>query len=207
MAAVGIVLGADRPRPDQRARRASPSTGWTWSTGRPRADRDGPVRRRRDPGQPRTVQITPRDRAARIGSLWPSRGGLTARAGPMARGTVLGFLLGILPGGGAVIASFASYAIEKKLSRDAERFGKGAIEGVAGPEAANNAAAGGALHPAADARHPAQRGDGAAARRLRSSTGVQPGTTADAASARTCSGASSPACTSATSCCWCSTCR
>ena len=63
------------------------------------------------------------------------------------RGTVLGFFLGILPGGGAVIASFASYALEKRLSRTPERFGRGAIEGVAGPEAANNAAAGGAFIP------------------------------------------------------------
>ncbi|HEX4893579.1 MAG TPA: tripartite tricarboxylate transporter permease, partial [Hyphomicrobiaceae bacterium] len=66
---------------------------------------------------------------------------------PMLRGTVLGFFLGILPGGGAVIASFASYAIERKLSDRPEEFGKGAIEGVAGPEAANNAAAGGAFIP------------------------------------------------------------
>src|SRR6185312_3270674 len=63
------------------------------------------------------------------------------------RGTLLGFFLGILPGGGAVIASFASYAIEKKVSKTPERFGHGAIEGVAGPEAANNAAAGGAFIP------------------------------------------------------------
>jgi putative tricarboxylic transport membrane protein len=63
------------------------------------------------------------------------------------RGTVLGFFLGILPGGGGVIASFISYAIEKKCSKTPERFGKGAIEGVAGPEAANNAAAGGAFIP------------------------------------------------------------
>ncbi len=52
--------------------------------------------------------------------------------GPLTRGTFLGFFLGILPGGGAVIASFASYAIEKKLSKTPERFGKGAMEGVAG---------------------------------------------------------------------------
>ena len=84
---------------------------------------------------------------SRIGSLWPSREDLKASAGPVGRGTLLGFLLGVLPGGGAVIASFASYAIEKKLSRTPERFGKGAIEGVAGPEAANNAAAGGAFIP------------------------------------------------------------
>jgi putative tricarboxylic transport membrane protein len=63
------------------------------------------------------------------------------------RGPVLGFFLGILPGGGAVIASFASYALEKRVSRTPERFGRGAIEGVAGPEAANNAAAGGAFIP------------------------------------------------------------
>ena len=63
------------------------------------------------------------------------------------RGTVLGFFLGILPGGGAVLASFAAYAVEKKLSKHPERFGKGAIEGVAGPESANNAATSGAFIP------------------------------------------------------------
>jgi putative tricarboxylic transport membrane protein len=63
------------------------------------------------------------------------------------RGSLLGFFLGILPGGGAVISSFASYAIEKKCSKHPEKFGKGAIEGVAGPESANNAAAEGAFVP------------------------------------------------------------
>ena len=67
--------------------------------------------------------------------------------GPILRGTVLGFFLGILPGAGGVIASFASYAIEKKTSKRPEEFGRGAIQGVAGPEAANNAAAGGAFIP------------------------------------------------------------
>jgi putative tricarboxylic transport membrane protein len=84
---------------------------------------------------------------ANIGSLWPSLKDWAASKWPIARGTVLGFFLGILPGGGAVIASFASYAMEKKMSATPERFGKGAIEGVAGPEAANNAAAGGAFIP------------------------------------------------------------
>ena len=84
---------------------------------------------------------------AKIGNLMPSKEDWKASGWPMARGTVLGFLLGILPGGGAVIASFASYAVEKKMSKTPERFGKGAIEGVAGPEAANNAAAGGAFIP------------------------------------------------------------
>jgi putative tricarboxylic transport membrane protein len=84
---------------------------------------------------------------ANIGSLWPTLSDWAASKWPIIRGTVLGFFLGILPGGGAVIASFASYAMEKKMSRTPERFGKGAIEGVAGPEAANNAAAGGAFIP------------------------------------------------------------
>jgi putative tricarboxylic transport membrane protein len=66
---------------------------------------------------------------------------------PIIRGMVLGFFLGIIPGGGAIISSFASYAIEKKVSKHPEEFGKGAIAGVAGPEAANNAAAGGSFIP------------------------------------------------------------
>ena len=84
---------------------------------------------------------------AKITQLWPSRADWRASAAPVMRGTLLGFFLGILPGGGAVIASFASYALEKRLSKTPERFGRGAIEGVAGPEAANNAAAGGAFIP------------------------------------------------------------
>jgi TctA family transporter len=60
---------------------------------------------------------------------------------PVLRGTVLGSLLGILPGGGAVLAAFASYTFEKKIAKDPSRFGRGAMEGVAGPESANNAAA------------------------------------------------------------------
>jgi TctA family transporter len=57
------------------------------------------------------------------------------------RGTALGSILGVLPGGGALLSSFASYTVEKKLARDPSRFGKGAIQGVAGPESANNAGA------------------------------------------------------------------
>jgi putative tricarboxylic transport membrane protein len=60
---------------------------------------------------------------------------------PVARGTLVGAALGILPGNGAVLGPFASYAMEKKLARDPSRFGRGAIEGVAGPESANNAGA------------------------------------------------------------------
>ena len=63
------------------------------------------------------------------------------------RGSVIGFLLGILPGGGAVISTFVAYAVERKVSKHPEKFGKGAIEGVAAPESANNAAAGASLIP------------------------------------------------------------
>lgn len=79
--------------------------------------------------------------------LLPTAGDWKSSMGPIARGSLMGFLLGILPGGGGVIASFISYAVEKRVSRSPERFGKGAIEGVAGPESANNAATGGAFIP------------------------------------------------------------
>jgi putative tricarboxylic transport membrane protein len=65
----------------------------------------------------------------------------------MARGTIIGFLLGILPGAGAVVSSLVSYAVEKKRARNPQEFGEGAIEGVAGPETANNAATAGAFVP------------------------------------------------------------
>jgi putative tricarboxylic transport membrane protein len=58
---------------------------------------------------------------------------------PISRGSIIGFLLGILPGAGPVIPPFISYILEKRISKHPERFGQGAIEGVAGPEAANNA--------------------------------------------------------------------
>ena len=79
--------------------------------------------------------------------LLPSREELASSAWPIARGTVLGFFVGIIPGSAHVISSFISYAIERRLSRHPERFGKGAVEGVAGPESANNSAASGALVP------------------------------------------------------------
>ena len=84
---------------------------------------------------------------ANVKGLMPSRDDWKRSAGPIARGSVMGFFLGILPGGGAVISSFLSYAMEKRLSKTPERFGKGAIEGVAGPETANNAAAGAGFIP------------------------------------------------------------
>jgi putative tricarboxylic transport membrane protein len=78
---------------------------------------------------------------AAIGSLMPGREDLRRMAWPILRGTGIGSFLGILPGGGALLASFVSYNVEKKISPNAAEFGKGAIEGVASPEAANNAAA------------------------------------------------------------------
>jgi putative tricarboxylic transport membrane protein len=78
---------------------------------------------------------------SRVKNLWLTRQDFREAWPAVVRGTGLGSLLGILPGGGAVLASFASYTLEKKLARDPSRFGRGAIEGVAGPESANNAAA------------------------------------------------------------------
>ena len=85
--------------------------------------------------------------AERIRGLWPSLADWRASWRPMLRGSGVGFLLGLVPGGGPVTASFMSYAIEKRVSEHPERFGKGAIEGVAGPESANNAAVAGSIIP------------------------------------------------------------
>src|SRR5215207_819105 len=79
--------------------------------------------------------------AQKIRDLWPSREDFRLAFPAILRGTALGSFLGILPGGGATLSSFAAYALEKKTARDPSRFGKGAIEGVAGPESANNAGA------------------------------------------------------------------
>jgi putative tricarboxylic transport membrane protein len=93
-------------------------------------------------GDERTEMFAPPARG-----LLPTREDWRASALPILRGSGLGFFLGVLPGAGAIIASFVSYAVEKRVSKHPERFGTGAIEGVAGPEAANNAAAGGAFIP------------------------------------------------------------
>ena len=77
----------------------------------------------------------------KVTGLMPTRRDLAASAGAICRGTLLGSMLGILPGGGATLSSFASYALEKRVSDHPEEFGKGVIEGVAGPESANNAGA------------------------------------------------------------------
>ena len=76
-----------------------------------------------------------------VHSLMPTKEDIKVSIGPIMRGTAIGTIFGILPGAHTVIASFSSYTLEKKLAKDPSRFGKGAIEGVAGPESANNAAA------------------------------------------------------------------
>ncbi len=83
----------------------------------------------------------------KIKNLFPSRSDWIQATGPILRGSILGFLIGVLPGAGATISAFMSYGLEKRISKDPSRFGKGAIEGVAGPESANNAATGGAFIP------------------------------------------------------------
>ena len=79
--------------------------------------------------------------------LMPTREEWRESAAPIARGSVLGFLVGIVPGSAHIIASFLSYAVEKRISKTPEAFGKGAVAGVAGPESANNAASTGAFVP------------------------------------------------------------
>ncbi len=78
---------------------------------------------------------------AKITSLMPTREDMKLIFAPMVRGTFLGSFLGVLPGGGALLASFSAYALEKKIAKDPSAFGKGAIQGVAAPESANNAGA------------------------------------------------------------------
>ncbi|MFD1863637.1 tripartite tricarboxylate transporter permease [Planococcus chinensis] len=84
---------------------------------------------------------------AKIGRILPTRQDMKDSTAPILRGSFLGFFIGVLPGAGATLASFFSYIAEKKFSKTPEKFGTGAIAGVAGPESANNAASGGALIP------------------------------------------------------------
>ena len=82
-----------------------------------------------------------------IRNVWPTAEDFRTCRLPILRGSIIGYLIGVLPGAGATIASFISYAVEKKVSKSPERFGNGAIEAVAAPEAANNAASAGAMVP------------------------------------------------------------
>jgi putative tricarboxylic transport membrane protein len=85
--------------------------------------------------------------SVRLRELLPTRAEWKLSAWPIARGSVVGFFTGLVPGPASVLATFISYTLERKLSKTPERFGKGAIEGVAGPEAANNGATAGAMVP------------------------------------------------------------
>jgi TctA family transporter len=87
------------------------------------------------------TSLTRTTEVSSVKSLMPTRDDVRMSIGPIIRGTAIGTIFGILPGSHTVIASFSSYTLEKKLAKDPTRFGKGAIEGVAGPESANNAAA------------------------------------------------------------------
>lgn len=88
-----------------------------------------------------------RQRPHEVKKLLPEKDEWAPTMGAIGRGTVIGFLLGLIPGANSVIASLMSYSLEKKVAKDPSRFGKGAIEGVAGPETANNACAGSANIP------------------------------------------------------------
>jgi putative tricarboxylic transport membrane protein len=91
--------------------------------------------------------VPPKVIQPRLRELLPSRAEWRESAAPIGRGTVLGFLVGIIPGSAHIISSFVSYALEKKLSKHPEEFGHGAVAGVAGPESANNSATSGAFVP------------------------------------------------------------
>ncbi len=92
-------------------------------------------------------QDTPKVQKPTLRELIPSKEEFRLSAGPIVRGSFLGFMIGIIPGSAHIISSFVSYGIERRMSKHPERFGNGAIEGVAGPESANNAAATGAFVP------------------------------------------------------------
>jgi putative tricarboxylic transport membrane protein len=95
----------------------------------------GEIIRNLENEEERSVMVT------EITGLWPTREDFKRMVGPILRGTAIGSALGILPGSGSILGSFAAYSIEKKISKNRAQFGKGAIEGVAAPESANNAGA------------------------------------------------------------------
>jgi putative tricarboxylic transport membrane protein len=92
-------------------------------------------------------EVPPQVLKPRLRELLPSRGEWRESLMPIGRGTVLGFLIGVIPGSAHIISSFVSYAVERRLSRHPEEFGHGAVAGVAGPESANNSATSGAFVP------------------------------------------------------------
>jgi putative tricarboxylic transport membrane protein len=91
--------------------------------------------------------IAPAVKKVRLKELYPSRGEVKRSVSPMLRGSILGFFVGLIPGPCTVISTFISYALEKRFSKRPQEFGKGAVEGVVGPEAANNSAVMGSMIP------------------------------------------------------------
>ncbi|OYU50618.1 MAG: transporter [Rhizobiales bacterium PAR1] len=91
--------------------------------------------------------ITERPQAPKLKDMLPTKKEVSDSVGPTLRGSVIGFFFGIVPGVGHIVSTFASYAVEKALSKHPEEFGKGAVAGVAGPETANNATTGAAMIP------------------------------------------------------------
>ncbi len=135
------------------------------------------------------------------GSVWMNAQDWARSWKAWLRGTVIGFPIGAMPAGGAEFGTFLSYATEKRLTKYPEEFGHGAIEGVAGPEAANNASAAGTLVPLLTLGLPTTA---TAAIMLAGfqQYGLQPARCCSPP-IRSSSGASLPACSSPTSCCWC----
>ena len=197
MIVLGLLLGHRRHRRQLGRAALRVRHPGTHRRHRRRRRGDGPVRVRRDHhqsrGQRRSASIVasegegPVAHQGAIQAAWPA----------VLRGTGLGSVLGLLPGGGAMLASFASYALEKKVADDPSRFGKGAIQGVAGPESANNAGAQTSFIPLLTLGHPGERRDGADGRR--DDDPQHPARAAgDDEQSRRCSGASSRRCGSAT---------
>lgn len=93
------------------------------------------------------IKVTMQKIKLTLRHILPSKQDMKDSIGALSRGSIMGFFIGVLPGAGATIASFISYSTAKKISKHPEKFGKGAIEGVAAPESANNAAASGAMVP------------------------------------------------------------
>ncbi len=114
---------------------------------RHRAGRGRPVRARRNPVDAESSDVNGDVTAPKLRELLPTREEWQQSAMPIARGSVLGFFIGIIPGSAHIISSFMSYALERRISKHPEEFGKGAVAGVAGPESANNAASTGAFVP------------------------------------------------------------
>ena len=146
MAALGLLLGMIGIDAMSGYTRFSLRYHRTRRRHRHRAGRGRPLRHLRNPAH-RGPADAPRFNGRSCGELMPSREELRDRSGRSGAAAVLGFLIGIIPGSAHIISSFVSYGIERRISKHPERFGNGAIEGVAGPESANNSAATGAFVP------------------------------------------------------------